>query len=105
MPRSIPPTGNRPLGHLTVYGEGGVVFECDTFTCQHCNQTKQVQPFKSAEASGSGAICHGCGGLICMGCIKEAWNDPNPKCDYIERKLERVEAGGQWWREFQSMRG
>lgn len=95
----IPAAGRKALGILQEYGAGGVVREASTFTCQHCNRIGLVQPFKSAEESGSGAMCYGCGGLICLGCLKKSRENDAPRCDHIERKLERAERTGRFHKE------
>lgn len=98
----IPAVGKKALGCLQEIGNGGVVREADTFTCQHCNRVGLVQPFKGVEESGSGAMCYGCGGLICLGCLKRSRHNDVPKCDHIERKLERAERAGRFYRELEA---
>lgn len=98
----IPAVGGKPLGYFVEVGSGGVVREVSTFTCQHCNRIGLVQPFKSAEESGTGAICYGCGGLICLGCLKRSRQNDIPKCDHIERKLERAERSARFYKELET---
>lgn len=98
----IPAAGRKALGYLVETGGGQIVREVDTFTCQHCNHIGKVQPFKDADQSGSGAICHGCGGLICVGCLERARQSDVPKCDHIERKLERQERSLRFRRDLES---
>lgn len=95
----IPAVGKKALGYLVETGEGRVVREVDTFTCQHCCRIGKVQPFKGADESGSGAMCHGCGGLICLGCVKRSRQNDVPRCDHIERKLERAERSARFHRD------
>lgn len=95
----IPALGKKATGYLVEFGDGRIVREVDTFTCQHCNSVGKVRPFQDAEASGSGAICHGCGGLVCIGCVQRARQNGVPRCDHIERKLERQERSAQFHRD------
>ena len=98
----ITATGRKALGYLEERGGGRTVREADTFTCQHCNRIGIVQPFRGAEESGSGAMCYGCGGLICLGCLKASRQNDVPRCDHIERKLERQERAARFNRELEA---
>ena len=45
-------------------GEG--TFECDTYTCEHCNRIIHVKPGAVPEELGS--MCRRCMKMVCPGC-------------------------------------
>lgn len=88
--------GSKALGFLTVYGEGKIVRECDTFTCQHCNTIVPVPPMAKGNDM-PGGQCKGCMGLVCTQCYDKGG------CDHIEKKLERFERRSRWHRQYDAL--
>jgi hypothetical protein len=95
MPRIV---GSKAIGYLCETGEGRIVRECDTFTCQHCGKIVPVPPMAKANET-PGGQCKGCMGLVCTACYDRGG------CDPLEKKLERQERIGRWRREYQQLTG
>lgn len=59
-------------------------WECDTFSCKHCNKIVHVTPRTALDDVGG--VCKCCMGMICGPCVNLF------VCDVFEKKLERIEA-------------
>ena len=67
----------------------GSMYESSTFTCCHCSHVVHVPPKADVNFVG---MCHNCMKPICQECSGKA-------CEPFERKLEREEARGRFFRE------
>lgn len=70
----------------------GRPFEADLFVCGHpgCRKTQHAPPPVDARMhtgipEALGALCHGCGKMICLECAKKRY------CETLEQWLMRVE--------------
>lgn len=79
-------------GYAIMTGPDGVVDECDTYTCAHCNKVVHV-PVK-ANPDDLGGFCRMCMKMICPHCVQTGL------CDPFEKKLKRMEEAGEWRRRF-----
>ena len=73
--------------------------ESDTFTCFHCQRIVMVPPLCAANDM-PGAMCWGCGGLICNEC--DAERQRTNTCNHIEKQLEVWEDRDRFRRELGS---
>jgi hypothetical protein len=72
------------------------VEEFHTITCGHGGELVRV-PAMCKPQDMPYALCWGCRRNICLKCADEM--DRTGKCDVIENKLERIEAGNRMMRE------
>lgn len=92
------PVGSKALGYLHVWSEGKIIRECDTFTCQHCNQIVPVPPMCRPNDV-PGGQCKGCMGLVCTSCYDKGG------CTTIEKWCEEQERKGRWSRQYDEVVG
>jgi hypothetical protein len=71
-------------GYATLSTPEGLLQECDTFTCHHCQMIVHVAP--RCSPSDLGGHCRICDKLICPACAAKG------NCDPWERKMDRFEA-------------
>lgn len=73
----------RPQGYVTIVDPDSPLFECDTFTCAHCQRIVKVPP--RAAASDCGGWCGRCAKPVCGPCADKG-------CTPWEKQMERMEA-------------
>lgn len=73
-----------PHGYLTITDPEAPLYERDTFTCNHCNNVKVVEPTKRKDPL-AGLFCRQCMQYICADCAELG------RCEPFEKKLEAME--------------
>ena len=70
-------------GYATITDPDLPLFEADTRTCAHCTRVDHIP--SGADPADVGALCNGCGGLICRRCTMEAYR--TGQCVTFQQKL------------------
>lgn len=78
----------RAQGYATISDPDKGMIECDTFTCNHCQQIVFVRP--KNRASDDGAMCKMCMQLICQRCLDDGRCIPFLKKLDIQERQEYI---------------
>ena len=70
-------------GYAYTFDPTGIVQECDTQTCNHCNKVVHIK--HKMDPADMGGLCKQCMKFICPKCVGFS-------CTPFEKKLEAVEA-------------
>ena len=78
--------GSKALGYLCETGDGKIVRELDTGTCQHCSKVFTVE--STAQAKLILTWCKKCMGLVCPICATKSCFRFIDEQEKIQRKIE-----------------
>ena len=78
--------GGKPLGYLYETGDGKVVRENDTGTCQHCSKVFNVDPGPAGKLKLT--WCKKCMGLVCPQCAANPCFRFVDEQEKLQRKIE-----------------